>query len=116
MTQMPESRPQTEPAVIHLPELTTSHFSRDPLVLLIVLVTFALYLFSMPKTVALEDDRIFFLPVISTGPHIHPATRSTRLSSTGLGKFQSGTFRPEPMPAARFSAHSVVAACFVFSA
>ena len=58
---MPESRPQTEPAVIHLPELTTSPFYRDPLVLLIFLVTFALYLFSMPKTVALEDDSIFIL-------------------------------------------------------
>ena len=61
MTQMPESRPQAEPDVIKTVELKTSPFYRDPVILLIFLVTFSLYLASMPKTVALEDDSIFIL-------------------------------------------------------
>lgn len=61
MTQMPESRPQAEPAIIQPVDLDRSPFYRDPLILLVFLSTFTLYLASMPKTVALEDDSIFIL-------------------------------------------------------
>jgi hypothetical protein len=65
MTQIPQSRPesqpQAEPAVVQPVELERLPFYRDPVILLIFLSTFALYLASMPKTVALEDDSIFIL-------------------------------------------------------
>jgi len=61
MTQMPESRPQSEPAPVQPVDLDSIPFYRDPVVLLIFLATFILYLVSMPKTVALEDDSIFIL-------------------------------------------------------
>jgi len=61
MTQMPNSRPRAQPAVIQPVELESIPFYRDPVILLIFLTTFTLYLASMPKTVALEDDSIFIL-------------------------------------------------------
>ena len=65
MTQIPQSRPesqpQAKPAVVQPVELEHLPFYRDPVILLIFLSTFTLYLASMPKTVALEDDSIFIL-------------------------------------------------------
>ena len=65
MTQIPQSRPQSqppaEPTVIQPDEWERRPFYQDPVVALIFLSTFALYLASMPKTVALEDDSIFIL-------------------------------------------------------
>ena len=61
MTGMSESRPQAEPGFIQPLELESIPFYRDPVIFLIFLSTFALYLASMPKTVALEDDSIFIL-------------------------------------------------------
>ena len=65
MTQISQSRlesqPQAELAVVQPVELERLPFYRDPLILLIFLSTFTLYLASMPKTVALEDDSLFIL-------------------------------------------------------
>jgi hypothetical protein len=61
MTQIPESQPLAEPAVSQPLELERLPFYQDPVIVLIFLSTFALYLASMPKTVALEDDSIFIL-------------------------------------------------------
>jgi hypothetical protein len=65
MTQIPQSRPESQPqaqsAVVQSVELERCPFYRDPVIVLVFLSTFALYLASMPKTVALEDDSIFIL-------------------------------------------------------
>ena len=61
MTQSPESPAQTSPAVVRGLATASIPFYRDRLVVLLFGASLALYLLSMPKTVALEDDSIFIL-------------------------------------------------------
>jgi hypothetical protein len=61
MTQSQESLAQPSPAVAPRLAETSIPFYRDRLLLLVFGASLALYLLSMPKTVALEDDSIFML-------------------------------------------------------
>jgi len=61
MTQSSEPLVEASPALARHSVLANKAPFRDPLVLLVFGASLALYLFSMPKTVALEDDSIFIL-------------------------------------------------------
>ena len=61
MTQSPDDRLGIMPVEARKPDSTDAPFFRDTLVAGIFIASLALYLLSMPKTVALEDDSIFIL-------------------------------------------------------
>jgi hypothetical protein len=61
MTPEREPRVEPPPAIAVAEGAQRTAFYKEPLVLFVFLATFALYLVSMPKTLALEDDSIFVL-------------------------------------------------------
>lgn len=93
MTQIPDPPPGSGYSVFLSPAPQPAPFYRDPVILLLFLATFTLYLVSIPKTVVLEDGSIFILSGFFNGVSLPPSYPLYTLILLFLTSSRSGVSR-----------------------